>query len=162
MGARSARPKRWKTVELQTLDRFAQSQTIPGLCIRRMSMLMRSGVPALSGGATDQGNYFKITVRGTLLDQQRGLRRQEYPSGRRRRSRARNRVIGVRFCLFRTSPQPSRRFVPLAHHVVIAGLRRATDRWPCRIAGLFDNRRGFSTPLPAYRLPGTAVDTRAC
>jgi hypothetical protein len=60
-------PKRWKTVELQTLDR---SRTVNHKWTMHKAYVhdfYEVEYPAGSGGSTDQGNYFSIVVRGTLM-----------------------------------------------------------------------------------------------
>lgn len=60
-------PARWKTVELQTLDRSRKVNHTWKLQKAYVHSYEEVEFPAGSGNETDQGNYFEITVRGTLL-----------------------------------------------------------------------------------------------
>ena len=60
-------PKRWKTVELQTLDRSRTVNHTWTLHKAYVHSYNEVEFPESSGSETDQGNYYEIIVRGTLL-----------------------------------------------------------------------------------------------
>lgn len=60
-------PKRWKTVELQTQDRSRETNHIWTLHKAYVHNYEEVEFPAGSGSQTDQGNYFEVTLRGTLM-----------------------------------------------------------------------------------------------
>lgn len=58
---------RWKTVELQTQDRSRTTNHTWTLHKAYVHSYVEKEFPVESGSDTDQGNYFEIVVRGTLL-----------------------------------------------------------------------------------------------
>jgi len=60
-------PKRWKTVELKTLDRSHKVNHTWTLHKAYIHEYVEREFPPKSGGDTDQGNFIRIIVRGTLL-----------------------------------------------------------------------------------------------
>ncbi len=60
-------PKRWKTVELKTLDRSRAVNHVWTLHKAYVHSYNEVEFPAGSGSETDQGNYVEIVVRGTLV-----------------------------------------------------------------------------------------------
>jgi hypothetical protein len=60
-------PKRWKTVELKTLDRSRKVKHTWTLHKAYVHRYEEREFPEGSGSDTDQGNFYEITVRGTLL-----------------------------------------------------------------------------------------------
>jgi hypothetical protein len=60
-------PKRWKTVELQTLDRSRKTNHTWTLHKAYVHSFREVEFPPQSGSETDQGTYYEIVVRGTLL-----------------------------------------------------------------------------------------------
>ena len=60
-------PKRWKTVELQTQDRSRKTNHTWTMQKAYVHSFRELEFPRGSGSETDQGNYYEIVVRGTLL-----------------------------------------------------------------------------------------------
>jgi len=60
-------PKRWKTVELKTLDRSHQVKHTWTLHKAYVHRYEEREFPEGSGSDTDQGNFYEIIVRGTLM-----------------------------------------------------------------------------------------------
>jgi hypothetical protein len=60
-------PKRWKTVELQTLDRSHGINHTWTMHKAYVHEYVEVEFAAGSGNETDQGNYVELTLRGTLM-----------------------------------------------------------------------------------------------
>jgi len=60
-------PKRWKTVELKTLDRGRKVNHTWTMHKAYVHSYTEREFPEGSGNTTDQGNFIRIIVRGTLL-----------------------------------------------------------------------------------------------
>ena len=60
-------PKRWKTVELQTLDRSRKVDHTWTLHKAYVHNYQEKEFPVGSGSDTDQGNYYEVVLRGTLV-----------------------------------------------------------------------------------------------
>ena len=59
-------PKRWKTVELKTLDRSRVVNHTWTLHKAYVHSYVEKEFPEGSGSDTDQGNYYEVIIRGTL------------------------------------------------------------------------------------------------
>lgn len=60
-------PKRWKTVELQTLDRSRKVNHTWTLHKAYVHSYREVEFPEGAGSLTDQGNWYEIVVRGVLM-----------------------------------------------------------------------------------------------